>query len=93
MKYEEAMDRCIVIRDTLMNGTDLSIVANISNIEWITMCAEAMEKQIPKKVINNTDHECFECPACGRMLIWYYAGKKDHCKCGQAISWEEDDDI
>lgn len=43
MTLEEAMDRCVIIRDTLMS-MDLTIVSNVDNIEWATMCAEAIEK-------------------------------------------------
>lgn len=43
MLLYEVLDRCIIIRDTLMSGTDLTIVSNKDNIAWITECAEAIE--------------------------------------------------
>lgn len=101
MKHEEAMDRCIVIRDTLMSGTDLSIVANISNIEWITMCAEAIEKQIPKKPIeiheirsmdNKGNVTCeaiyFRCPVCNKSVQINRGCSNNECR--QAIDWGKD---
>ena len=49
---------------------------------------EALEKQAPKKPIDNIEREWFECPTCGRVIVTYYAGKRHHCKCGQALNWE-----
>lgn len=43
MTYEEAMDRCVIIRDTLL-GRDLTITSNADNIEWATMCADGICK-------------------------------------------------
>ena len=49
---------------------------------------KALEKQIPKKPIDNIEREWFECPTCGRAIVTYYGGKRHHCKCGQALNWE-----
>lgn len=49
MTYEETMDRCSIIRDTLTSGRSVTIEPTLENIEWITMCAEAAEKLILKK--------------------------------------------
>lgn len=43
MLLYEVLDRCVVIRDTLMSGTDLKLISNKDNIDWITECAEAIE--------------------------------------------------
>ena len=58
--------------------------------EFKVLAIEALEKQIPKKPIDNTKRELFECPTCGRVIVTYYAGERHHCKCGQAIDWSED---
>lgn len=46
MTIYEALDRCVIIRDTLMSGTELKVIANMDNIAWITECAEAIEMLI-----------------------------------------------
>lgn len=88
MTYEEALNEinqeCVICRTSNSCAKDECI--------WY-ICKKAIDKQIPKPMVDNTDYEWFECPTCGRILIPYYAGKRDHCRCGQAISWEEEDDI
>ena len=58
--------------------------------EFKVLAIEALEKQIPKKPIDNIEREWFECPTCGKVIVTYYAGERHHCKCGQAIDWSED---
>ena len=58
--------------------------------EFKVLAIDALEKQIPKKPIDNIEREWFECPTCGRVIVTYYAGERHHCKCGQAIDWSED---
>ena len=58
--------------------------------EFKVLAIEALEKQTPKKPIDNIEREWFECPTCGRVIVTYYAGERHHCKCGQAIDWSED---
>ena len=49
----------------------------------------ALEKQIPKTPIDNTERQCFECPTCGKVVVTYYDGKRHHCRCGQSLKWED----
>ena len=49
----------------------------------------ALEKQIPKTPIDNTERQCFECPTCGKVVVTYYDGKRHHCECGQSLNWED----
>ena len=49
----------------------------------------ALEKQIPKKPIDNGEQEWFECPTCGKVVVTYYDGKRHHCECGQSLKWED----
>ena len=56
--------------------------------EFKALAVEALEKQVPKKPIDNIEREWFECPTCGRFIVTYHAGKRHHCKCGQALNWE-----
>ena len=95
MTYEETMDRCSIIRDTLIAGHSTTIESTCKNIEWMTMCADAAEKLIPNKPYPTKDVGADEplwgegyCPACG-----HYIRKHDqYCyKCGQAIDWSEEE--
>lgn len=54
----------------------------------VELAVEALEKQAPKKPIDNIEREWFECSTCGRAIVTYYGGKRHHCKCGQALNWE-----
>lgn len=62
--------------------------------DWLTAMAvvrEALEKQIPKKPVNNHEYKWFECPTCGLIVGTYYSiEEKHHCKCGQAIDWSDE---
>ena len=50
---------------------------------------KALEKQIPKKPVDNPENGWFECPNCG-LIVWVYygTGETHHCDCGQALDWE-----
>lgn len=52
----------------------------------------ALDKQIPKKPIDNGEQEWFQCPTCGRVVVTYHNGKRHHCRCGQRLKWEDEDD-
>ena len=56
--------------------------------EFKALAIEALEKQTPKKPIDNIKREWFECPTCGRFIVTYHAGERHHCKCGQTLNWE-----
>lgn len=49
MTYEEVMDRCSIIRDTLTSERSITIEPTLENIEWVTMCAEAVEEKAKQK--------------------------------------------
>ena len=59
-------------------------------LELNKIVSEALEKQTPKKPIDNGEQEWFECPACGRVVVTYHNGKRHHCRCGQAIDFEKE---
>ena len=50
----------------------------------------ALEKQIPKKPIDNIEQEWFECPTCRRVVVLYHNGKRHHCECGQSLDWSDE---
>lgn len=45
MTYEQVFDRCVIIRETLMAGSGIALEPTLENIEFITMCAEALEEE------------------------------------------------
>ena len=58
-------------------------------LELNKIVSEALEKQIPKKPIDNGKQEWFECPTCRRVVVLYHNGKRHHCECGQSLKWED----
>ena len=82
MTYEEAV-----------KFAEENIIAYTSEMaDFKAIAIESIKKQIPKKPIDNTEQEWFECPTCGRVVVVYYAGKRHHCKCGQSLKWEDEDE-
>ena len=61
-------------------------------LELNKIVSEALERQIPKKPIDNIEQEWFECPTCRRVVVLYHNGKRHHCECGQSLKWEDIDD-
>ncbi|MDF2543461.1 MAG: hypothetical protein K0S47_3179 [Herbinix sp.] len=60
------------------------------SIKSCCLAIQALEKQIPKKPINENDEfSIFDCPSCGKTIV--YLDDKTvhkHCLiCGQAIDW------
>ena len=55
----------------------------------IYVAIKALEKQIPKKPVDNPKNGWFECPNCG-LIVWVYygTGETHHCDCGQCLDWE-----
>lgn len=55
--------------------------------EAVQMAIEALEKQIPKKLISKDDYE--DCPDCGTILRYWL--EEGYCyKCGQKYVWTEE---
>ena len=70
----------------------------IAEVEWeypmdytvaFEEAIEALQKQIPKKPVDNPENGWFECPNCG-LIVWVYygTGETHHCDCGQRLDWE-----
>ena len=101
MTYEEAkakiksllmaeIDRLPSHYDTEIAEQVYSDTAKFNELlELNKIVSEALEKQIPKKPIDNGEQEWFQCPTCGRVAVVYYAGKRHHCRCGQSLKWED----
>lgn len=53
------------------------------------LAVAALEKQIQKKPILDTIyHQQYYCPNCEDFLTRKNEDKPHHCKCGQAIDWD-----
>ena len=101
MKYEEAkakikkllmaeIDRLQSHYDSEIEEVVYSNTAEVNELlELNKIVSEALEKQIPKKPIDNGEQEWFECPTCGKVVVTYYDGKRHHCECGQSLKWED----
>lgn len=54
----------------------------------LRLSKEALEKQIPKKPIQDEVAEnIFYCPYCTAWFNGYH--KPHHCRCGQALDWSD----
>ena len=90
MTVQEAVDvlkhRCV--------SFDGKVTVIKAFIEALDMATEALEKQIPKKVIyhdncgNETPYQS-RCPKCYEAInnTWYWAGESWCPYCGQKIQW------
>lgn len=75
----------------------------IAEVEWeysmsyaaaFDMAIEALEKQIPKKPLNQSeeyDRTYGNCPCCGEMVVDYPDDFRVCSNCGQAIDWSGDE--
>lgn len=69
-----------------------SDIAEVNELlELNKIVCNALDKQIPKKPIDNGEQEWFQCPTCGRVVVLYHNGKRHHCKCGQSLKWEDEE--
>ena len=65
--------------------------------EAIDVAINALEKQIPMKVLNSYDDSIDEdwcsCPICCCGLGWYHGKHYKYCmNCGQKLDWGDDDE-
>lgn len=62
----------------------------------LDMAVEALEKQIPRKPVEQGDGITYNCPACGRYVGYFDAMAWEtpkYCgECGQALDWSGEDD-
>lgn len=81
----------------LKSKMDGSVDTSYEWAETVRMAINALEKQIPMKPIKSKKerygmgyvYHDWVCPSCGRFLA--YEPEESgchHCKCGQAIDWE-----
>lgn len=94
MAIEEAKEMCEKLHKLFSVATEAGeelVAIKNTPVEYLGFAIEALEKQIPKKTIENpTDDTCLYyenyCPSCENLLVVRYK----HCpKCGQKIDWSE----
>ena len=103
MTYEEAKAKIKKLLmaeiDRLPSHYDIDIkeevysdIAEVNELlELNKIVCGALDKQIPKKPIDNGEQEWFQCPTCGRVVVIYHNGKRHHCECGQSLKWEDEE--
>ena len=85
MTAKEAIYWCKEIIHTLMVCCRSSKRRRIG-LQAMKVCTDALEKQIPKKLIYDG---CYCCPSCGKYHI---IEKFRYCPdCGQALDWSDTD--
>lgn len=87
MTNEEALNRLIHdIQIDLRYTKDFN-----ADYECLMMCANALEKQIPKKPIKDRRYTKELCPVCNDF-VRLYAGTPMLfcCNCGQALDWSNE---
>ena len=84
MTNEEALD-------VLMNKIQIDVRCTDDfqrDKKCLFKCKDALEKQIPKKVIHKVDHiEAWYCPVC---KAWQNDTGYFCDRCGQALDWSEE---
>ena len=86
------IDRLLSHYDSEIDEEVYSNTAKVDEIlELNKVVCGALERQTPKKPIDNTKQGWFECPTCGRVVVLYHNGKRHHCRCGQSLKWEDEE--
>lgn len=89
MNYEEAKDN--LNNRFLLCPIDCAEDCEVCRIEAVQLAIKALEKQIPKKPIEDTEYVrwlIWRCPVCGQEVGRVLEPLQHHCECGQAIDWE-----
>ena len=89
MTREEAISNLKMILEEVTETDEAVCYVTSNDAETLILAIKALELQIPKTPIDNTEQEWFQCPTCGRVAVVYYAGKRHHCRCGQSLKWED----
>ena len=92
MNREEAVSNLKMILEEVTETDEAVCYVTSDDAEALILAIKALEKQVPKKPIDNIEQEWFECPTCRRVVVLYHNGKRHHCECGQSLKWEDIDD-
>ena len=89
MTREEAVSNLKMILEEVTETDEAVCYVTSDDAEALILAIKALEKQVPKKPIDNIEQEWFECPTCRRVVVLYHNGKRHHCECGQSLKWED----
>ena len=93
MKPEEVI-KLEEVRNHLAMVLVTNAYINICKSNDLVIAIDAIEKQVPKKPVMDSEKEGrwkYKCPNCGTLGVTEdYGAPNDYCSdCGQAILWEE----
>ena len=88
-REEEAVSNLKMILEEVTETDEAVCYVTSDDAEALILAIKALEKQVPKKPIDNIEQEWFECPTCRRVVVLYHNGKRHHCECGQSLKWED----
>ena len=88
-REEEAVSNLKMILEEVTETDEAVCYVTSEDAEALILAIKALEKQVPKKPIDNIEQEWFECPTCRRVVVLYHNGKRHHCECGQSLKWED----
>ena len=91
-REEEAVSNLKMILEEVTETDEAVCYVTSDDAEALILAIKALEKQVPKKPIDNIEQEWFECPTCRRVVVLYHNGKRHQCECGQSLKWEDIDD-
>ena len=91
-REEEAVSNLKMILEEVTETDEAVCYVTSDDAEALILAIKALEKQVPKKPVDNIEQEWFECPTCRRVVVLYHNGKRHHCECGQSLKWEDIDD-
>ena len=91
-REKEAVSNLKMILEEVTETDEAVCYVTSDDAEALILAIKALEKQVPKKPIDNIEQEWFECPTCRRVVVLYHNGKRHHCECGQSLKWEDIDD-
>ena len=90
-REEEAVSNLKMILEEVTETDEAVCYVTSDDAEALILAIKALEKQVPKKPIDNIEQEWFECPTCRRVVVLYHNGKRHHCDCGQSLKWEDEE--
>ena len=90
-REEEAVSNLKMILEEVTETDEAVCYVTSDDAEALILAIKALEKQVPKKPIDNIEQEWFECPTCRRVVVLYHNGKRHHCECGQSLKWEDEE--
>ena len=89
-REEEAVSNLKMILEEVTETDEAVCYVTSDDAEALILAIKALEKQVPKKPIDNIEQEWFECPTCRRVVVLYHNGKRHHCECGQSLDWSDE---